>query len=326
MDKTTQDLFKLFACPKCGGTLSVKEGRIDCIGCQSTYYKKGQAWDFRTVLEDKDKHWDAEVFDRAYRETDACFEDGMLHALRSGIPRFAEEYRQSQKERLLKDFVQSKKANRLLDLGCGNGWFCYELAELSPGTRFYGIDISTFRIDMFKRHIEESGSQDRMEAASANGENLPFPDNSFDLVVMREVLEHLQEPAKTFLEIHRILIPGGYLLITTPTKLMTEFWKFMAIIPAFVKRLLKKEPLLKKTMTVYDSPLSHAYFKKIIKDSGFEIEEWKRVIFLPHESYLQFIPQRLLRIMVKAAILIKKIPILHFLGLHYVVFLKKTGK
>jgi hypothetical protein len=104
---------------------------------------------------------------------------------------------------------------------------------------------------------------------------------------------------------------------------MTDFWETAAVIPTFLKRLLKKEPLKKAGETVYDEPLSCTHIKKIILDSGLLVERWERVIILPHESYLQFIPGFLLRFMIFCARCIARLRFLNFLGLHHVIFLKK---
>ncbi|HRH24012.1 MAG TPA: class I SAM-dependent methyltransferase [Candidatus Paceibacterota bacterium] len=45
--------------------------------------------------------------------------------------------------------------------------------------------------------------------------NLPFPDASFDIVVCSEVFEHLTNPPKAAAEMHRVLVPGGMLILTT---------------------------------------------------------------------------------------------------------------
>ncbi|OGV48723.1 MAG: hypothetical protein A2X49_03860 [Lentisphaerae bacterium GWF2_52_8] len=324
MIEKNESLDKLFCCPLCKGGLTEAEGHIRCNSCQKGYPKAGTAWDFRTVFLDEEHHWDAEAFDTAYSAADGGYEDGMEHALRAGIPRCAEEYRQGKKERLLKDFAKERQPSRILDLGCGCGCFSFELAKLCPKTIFYGIDISTFRVNIYKKQIAAEDAGSSMEAAAANGEKLPFPDGSFELVVLREVLEHLQAPGETLREIHRVLAPGGVLLISTPTKLMTGVWRYAAIPPTLLKRILRGESLFRKAVApVYDEPLPKSKFEKIAKATGFVIRKWKRVIFLPHESYLQFIPNMLLRVLIKIACLIEKLPFCAFLGLHHVVFLEK---
>ncbi len=56
------------------------------------------------------------------------------------------------------------------------------------------------------------------EGKVAFGENVPYPDESFDLIFADNVLEHLPEPEKVFSEVYRILRPGGVFLAKTPNK------------------------------------------------------------------------------------------------------------
>ncbi len=50
----------------------------------------------------------------------------------------------------------------------------------------------------------------------ASAEDLPFPDGYFDLVISREMIEHVEDDVKLIKELRRVLCPGGYLLCTTP--------------------------------------------------------------------------------------------------------------
>jgi SAM-dependent methyltransferase len=72
--------------------------------------------------------------------------------------------------------------------------------------------------------------------------HLPFADNSFDLVTCRMVVEHLDDPAKAFLEAHRCLRPNGAIVVITPnlrnygvfgnaiaTKLLKEDWRLKLV-------------------------------------------------------------------------------------------------
>lgn len=49
----------------------------------------------------------------------------------------------------------------------------------------------------------------------ADAHNLPFPDNSYEVVICREVLEHVENPFVVMAELHRVLAPGGTLLLST---------------------------------------------------------------------------------------------------------------
>ena len=103
-----------------------------------------------------------------------------------------------------------EKPFRLIDIGCGRGFYLPLYAAL--GARVTGVEL-----DAEARAIAElrsRGTDSRIVAARA--EELPFDDASFDALVMSEVLEHLEAPAKALTEAHRVLSAGGILLVTVP--------------------------------------------------------------------------------------------------------------
>jgi SAM-dependent methyltransferase len=98
--------------------------------------------------------------------------------------------------------------DRVLDLGCGPGADSKVLREHSD--HVIGLDLSP---SMTRK------AQAEVPAASflvADGQTLPFPDNSFDAVWMRLVLVHTPDPAATMREIARVLKPGGRVVLTEP--------------------------------------------------------------------------------------------------------------
>jgi 2-polyprenyl-3-methyl-5-hydroxy-6-metoxy-1,4-benzoquinol methylase len=97
----------------------------------------------------------------------------------------------------------------VLDAGCGIGSFTKIIADASY--KVVGIDISTLPIVNAPVHKNIIG----YGAASVEG-TLPFASNTFDAIWSTEVLEHLLWVEKSIQEFHRVLKPGGYLIITTP--------------------------------------------------------------------------------------------------------------
>jgi SAM-dependent methyltransferase len=101
----------------------------------------------------------------------------------------------------------------VLDIGCGFGWF--EHFALSNGVgSIVGVEPTEEDLVTARAWITDDRASFEVAGAAA----LPFPDESFDVVVMWEVLEHLparSEPA-AFAELVRVLRPGGRLFLSTP--------------------------------------------------------------------------------------------------------------
>lgn len=114
-----------------------------------------------------------------------------------------------------RDFVAASDYARrdVLDIGCGFGWF--ELAAAGRGARsVVGVEPEEAALDTARRHVV----LDQVTFRAASAVRLPFADESFDTVVLWEVLEHLpkgNEPL-AFREIARVLRPGGALYLSTP--------------------------------------------------------------------------------------------------------------
>lgn len=97
----------------------------------------------------------------------------------------------------------------LLDLGCGDGSFTMKAAEKVGTKKVYGVDI-------FEEDINAAKSRG-MDVWRANlNQELPLPNESFDVVIASHVIEHLCETDTFLKEINRIISMGGYLVIATP--------------------------------------------------------------------------------------------------------------
>ncbi|MCC6139911.1 MAG: class I SAM-dependent methyltransferase [Nitrospira sp.] len=112
--------------------------------------------------------------------------------------------------------VAALAPGRLLDVGCGDGRLAREIKQVLPRVVVHGCDLSLAALD-------RAQGLDRQYAVDLNGERLPEPDGSLDLVIASEVIEHLIEPGRAMAEFHRVLRPGGHVLITVPN---VAFWRF----------------------------------------------------------------------------------------------------
>ena len=99
-------------------------------------------------------------------------------------------------------FAHAGRRERLLDLGCG----------VKPFLPVYGrYAASSVGID-----VEHSPHGTQVADKIYDGKNIPYPDGEFDYVFCTEVMEHVPEPAAFLREIHRVMKPGGVLIMTTP--------------------------------------------------------------------------------------------------------------
>lgn len=106
------------------------------------------------------------------------------------------------------------QTSRCLDVGCGRGRTCGLWLREHAGS-YIGVDISAHAVE----EARDLGLDARViEDASS----LPFPNNSFDVAVCTEVLEHLFEPHVAASEILRVLRPGGVLIATVPN---AAYWR-----------------------------------------------------------------------------------------------------
>ncbi len=100
---------------------------------------------------------------------------------------------------------------RVLDVGCGGGMFSEELARL--GCRVSGIDPSKESIRVAREHAAE-GELD-IDYRVGRGEELPFDDETFDIVVCCDVLEHVDDLERVMAQTVRVVQPGGLYLYDT---------------------------------------------------------------------------------------------------------------
>ena len=98
----------------------------------------------------------------------------------------------------------------VLDIGCGLGTI---IPFLDAGQRYVGIEIS----QEFVAYLSPRFPQREFYNCNVDEEPLELGDERFDTVLLVAVIEHLAHPEKALAEIQKYLLPGGSLVITTPT-------------------------------------------------------------------------------------------------------------
>jgi ubiquinone/menaquinone biosynthesis C-methylase UbiE len=102
---------------------------------------------------------------------------------------------------------------KALEIGPGPGFISLELAKLLPEMDIVGLDLSETMIEMAEKNAQVHGLTDRVRFEQGDAADMPFEDDSFDLIVSSGSLHHWDKPARIFNEIHRVLKPSGSALI-----------------------------------------------------------------------------------------------------------------
>lgn len=118
---------------------------------------------------------------------------------------------------------------KILDVGCGSGG---NLKFLSKFGEIFGIDNLKQAVD----HCKKRGFT---QVKVADGNKLPFKDNSFDVITYLDVLEHFPDDTKTIHEAKRVLKEDGIIVITVPA--MPLIWSKHDEMQGHVKRYTKKD-------------------------------------------------------------------------------------
>lgn len=101
---------------------------------------------------------------------------------------------------------------KVLDVGCGPGTITCDLANSVPNGRVIGLDTIDEVLQEAEDHRKRLGVTN-VEFVNGSVYNLPYPDDSFDLVHAHQVLLHLKDDVEAVKEIHRVLKPGGYMCL-----------------------------------------------------------------------------------------------------------------
>ncbi|MFM8321195.1 MAG: class I SAM-dependent methyltransferase [Chloroflexota bacterium] len=142
-------------------------------------------------------------------------------AARCGEPSYVWRAGQQRRLEMILAAAGPRLYGRVLENGCGVGMYVDRLARaVAAGPQPAAGQVVGLEYD-FERAAEAlqaTEAHPRRGIVNAGGEGLPFPTGSFDLVLSHEVLEHVADDRQAVCEMHRVLRPGGRMVIFVPNR------------------------------------------------------------------------------------------------------------
>jgi SAM-dependent methyltransferase len=116
------------------------------------------------------------------------------------------------------DFLALAPGDRVLDMGCGRGFYLNFTRYLEPAADVVGIELDPVVLETARAHVPGCS------VAAGSVYRLPFAPGSFDKIMFTEVIEHIPDDAAAMSELFRVLRPGGDLAVTTPNANYPLLW------------------------------------------------------------------------------------------------------
>lgn len=126
--------------------------------------------------------------------------------------------------RLIIENLNLKGTERILDAGCGDGYYIKLLLELYPNLEVFGIDIDSVALDVAKINLEKELKTKKLKIFERSITKTEFPDNFFDAAFSSEVLEHVPNHLDALMEIKRVLKNDKKYIVTVPNYNFPFMW------------------------------------------------------------------------------------------------------
>ena len=140
---------------------------------------------------------------------------------------------------------------KILDAGCGFGGTLLHLARNFPQAQGVGIDMSDPLLELARQTAAAEGLEQRVVFEKADVQEIPYPDDSFDVLISTNVVHHVADPLAMLKELERVLAPDGMLYIADSRrsglaglfdKAFREAMSYSEVLALLYQAKLPKEP------------------------------------------------------------------------------------
>ena len=133
--------------------------------------------------------------------------DRLNHLMSLGVDR-------SWRRRALREIVDARRAQSILDIACGTGDFSLAIGRrMHPDSRIIGLDLSEGMLAVMRDKVAKAGLEGRICCEQGDSEAMRFADASFDVVTIAFGIRNFAHREAALREILRVLKPGGRLVI-----------------------------------------------------------------------------------------------------------------
>ncbi|MGB6084521.1 bifunctional demethylmenaquinone methyltransferase/2-methoxy-6-polyprenyl-1,4-benzoquinol methylase UbiE [Moheibacter sp.] len=180
--------------------------------------------------------------------------------------------------------VKKENPATILDIATGTGDLAIAMAK-STDAKITGFDLSAGMLEVGRKKVEEQNLQNRIEMIQGDAENMPFEDNSFDVITVAFGVRNFENLEKGLNDIYRVLKPDGKFIIlefsqpeSFPMKQLYSFYS-RTVLPRIGKKISKDQSAY---TYLPDSVQAFPYgeeMKKILKKSKFVEPYDKKLTF-----------------------------------------------
>jgi len=218
-----------------------------------------------TLLEHDKAAFEAEHYDRKYFEGHVVrYERGVYKQRVANVMRFMGEV----------------DGRRVLDLGCGVGFFGGEAAR--RGAWVAGLDFSGTALEICHERLPQLG------LVRADATRVPFRSASFDVVLVNDIIEHLAEDLGRAMmqEVHRVLRPGGRLVLDTDNDAFLFHRRGFRRLNDWLERDTPQRVVLRDIKRTWNAPTLHiklysvAELRDLIVGAGFTVEQFDTYTYI----------------------------------------------
>lgn len=198
------------------------------------------------------------------------------------------------KTKIIQRLLNESKGKNILDVACGTGRFFYLYGQ----RKIFGCDISQDQL----KEAQKKAPNAKLKIADA--EKLPYPDNSFDVVITSQFMEHIPQYKTVLKEMVRVCKPQGSIIVDFPNK------HSLTYLPTKIRILTGKLRHL--------NLFTKNQIKSLSEDLNLEIKNWENTVIISPNIFPYFLTPKIKKV---NQLLIKKFSYWGYL--HYIRFIKE---